>query len=403
MQYGKTDGRMFYHLVQSFSPDEKITPDLAHKIAIEFAHQQFKCYEVLIGTHIDKGHIHSHFVINSVNAETGKKYHPDNNEIQRLRNASDELCLKYGLSIITNPSKNPVKQMSPREYRAAIKCESWKVILAIAIDDTMKYAKSKKDFINLMKQKGYEVKWTDERKYITYTCPNNMKCRDIKLHDEKYLKGNMEYEFERRKKVMGRYEGLNENSTDTTKLYDSNRAELERNNRLPEDSNIIDEINIGQTADNGYGLADERYDSRAERSDFRQFIQDRNSNGGFQAEHCIDSNNLQYGCEEHSEFNRITGWESEYEFFRELISREAESESISERTEITELDTTQHTNSVNDSFYLLGNLATIISNQRKFHRKSVKLSRKEMEKRLAHGQRISNEEYNEVDEQDMTM
>ena len=51
------------------------------------------------------------------------------------------------------------------------------------------------DFISEMRKLGYEITWTDERKYITFTCPNKMKCRDIKLHDEKYLKENIEYEL----------------------------------------------------------------------------------------------------------------------------------------------------------------------------------------------------------------
>ena len=73
MRYGKTDGRMFYHLVQSFSPEENITPETAHEIALRFAEEQFHEYEVLVATHTDKAHIHSHFIINSVSCENGYK------------------------------------------------------------------------------------------------------------------------------------------------------------------------------------------------------------------------------------------------------------------------------------------------------------------------------------------
>ncbi len=64
---------------------------------------------------------------------------------------------------------------------------------------TTKLANHAKEFIDEMKKNGYEVLWTDERKYITYTCPNGMKCRDIKLHQEKYRKEKMELEFELRR------------------------------------------------------------------------------------------------------------------------------------------------------------------------------------------------------------
>ena len=201
MQYGKTDGRMFYHLIQSFHPDENITPEKAHQIALQWATEQFKGYEVVVSTHVDREHIHSHLVINSVNSETGYKYHADKNELQRLRDESDKLCLKYGLSVI-KPQNKKVKPMSVREYRCADKGQSWKLALAMAIDEAMCYAVSREHFIQLMENEGYEVLWTDSRKNVTYTTPNGMKCRDSKLHEEKYLKEKMKNEFRIRKEII---------------------------------------------------------------------------------------------------------------------------------------------------------------------------------------------------------
>ena len=189
IQYGKTAGRIFYHLIQSFHPDENITPEKAHQMAVRFASEQFKGYETVVSTHVDQEHIHSHFVINSVNFETGYKYHADKNELQRLRNESDKLCLEYGLSVI-KPKDKKIKPMSAREYRSADKGQSWKLALAMAIDDAMCYAVSREHFIELMENEGYEVKWTDSRKNITYTAPNGMKCRDSRLHEEKITEKN---------------------------------------------------------------------------------------------------------------------------------------------------------------------------------------------------------------------
>lgn len=209
LRYKKADGRMYYHLLQAFHPDENLTPETAHEIALRFAEENFPGYEVLVATHVDRNHIHSHLVINSVNAESGYKYHSDNKEIQRLRDSSDKLCLKYGLSVIESaPSKT--KGMSSREYRSADKGRSWKLDLAMAIDEAMCYAVSKEHFIQLMELEGYQVKWSDTRKYITYTCPNGMKCRDNKLHEEKYLKEVMTDEFRIRKKIAKRIEGSGE-------------------------------------------------------------------------------------------------------------------------------------------------------------------------------------------------
>ena len=210
LQYRKTSGRQFYHIMQSFHPDEPITPETAHEIALRFAEENFPGYEVLVATHVDRNHIHSHFVVNSVNAETGLKFHSDNNEIQRLRDASDRLCLEYGLSVVVPKSKK-VKGMSTAEYHTAEKGQSWKLDLAIAIDEAMRYAVSKEHFIELMEMEGYEVKWQSNHKYITYTCPNGRPCRDNKLHEEKYLKENMEDEFRIREKIISRLEGTGEN------------------------------------------------------------------------------------------------------------------------------------------------------------------------------------------------
>lgn len=210
LHYKKADGRMYYHLLQSFHPDEILTPETAHEIAIRFAEENFPGYEVLVATHVDRNHIHSHMVINSVNAENGYKYHSDNKEIQRLRDYSDKLCLEYGLSIIESaPSKT--KGMSAREYRAADKGQSWKLNLAMAIDEAMCYAVSREHFIELMELEGYQVNWSDTRKYITYTCPNGMKCRDNKLHEEKYLKEAMVNEFRIREIITKRIESSGEN------------------------------------------------------------------------------------------------------------------------------------------------------------------------------------------------
>ena len=83
---------------------------------MKFASEQFQGYEVLVATHVDKAHIHSHFIINSVNSDTGNKYHADKDEIQKLRNASDKLCLEYGLTVV-EPVHREVKPMSAAEYQ----------------------------------------------------------------------------------------------------------------------------------------------------------------------------------------------------------------------------------------------------------------------------------------------
>ena len=185
----------FYHYVQSFSPNEEITGALAHQVAREFAEQAWPDSEVLIATHIDAEHIHSHFIVNAVCYKSGKMLRQGPNTLSGLRTLSDGLCLKYSLSVLPKQQQRKAKGMSSREYRSAAKGESWKFRLINAIDQCMRYASTREEFISLMESEGYQVRWTDSRKNTTYTTPTGMKCRDDRLHDEKYTKEVMEYEF----------------------------------------------------------------------------------------------------------------------------------------------------------------------------------------------------------------
>lgn len=202
--HGKMDGINFYQYVQSFSPAENITPRQAHDVAKEFAVRAWPGSEVLVTTHCDAKHIHSHFIINSVNFETGLKLRQDPNTLKYLRQVSDDICQTHGFSVLPKYEGGGQK-MSAREYRAAQKGQSWKFRLMYDIGQTMKSVASKEDFIILMQRKGYEVKWTEERKDITFTCPNGMKCRGSRLHHERYLKGSFENEFKLRKQQYDRY------------------------------------------------------------------------------------------------------------------------------------------------------------------------------------------------------
>ena len=192
--HGKDNGVFFYHYAQSFSPTEKITPEQAHEIALEFAEKAWPGHEVLVATHCDKEHIHSHFVINSVGFESGMKLRQLPSTLKKLRKISDEICIAHGLSVL-QPYEGGGRSVSSREYRARLRGNSWKQRLANDIDKAMEYSGSKDEFIRSMSILGYHMTWTDERKYLTFHCPNGKSCRDIRLHDEKYLKDNIEREL----------------------------------------------------------------------------------------------------------------------------------------------------------------------------------------------------------------
>lgn len=187
--YNKTDGRQFIHFTHSYSSEElDLSPELAHEISLKLVNQErFEGFQILVSTHVDKEHIHSHFIINTVNEETGLKWQQSNKELEDLKKYSNELCKDYGLkySFPSPEKKEQSESMSSGEYRAKEKNQSWKTEAFYTINDCRKTAISKEDFINKLENLGYKVRWEDSRKNITFTLPNGRKLNNDKLHPPK--------------------------------------------------------------------------------------------------------------------------------------------------------------------------------------------------------------------------
>lgn len=198
----------FYHYTQAFHPEENITGAAAHKLATEFAEKAWPGCEVLVATHTDADHIHSHFIVNAVRPDNGKMLRQGPTTLRHLRELSDELCMQYGYSVLPSQRQKKTDGLSAREYRSAAKGQSWKFLLMNTIENCMRYAGSREEFIRLMESEGYQVKWTKDRKSITYTTPQGRKCRDDRLHGNKFWKEVMEREFRIREEIFhGRIDG----------------------------------------------------------------------------------------------------------------------------------------------------------------------------------------------------
>ena len=156
-ELGKTGGRQCYHIIQSFKPGE-ITPELALELAKGFAAEYLPGYEVVIGTHTDRGHVHSHILFNSVNAQTGEKYHVSTREYYRqIRAISDRLCRKHGLSVILEGQ--PTKAVSYIEWlRQSRGQPTFRSMLEADLRDAIEDANDIGHFFMIMEHKGYEIK-----------------------------------------------------------------------------------------------------------------------------------------------------------------------------------------------------------------------------------------------------
>ena len=305
------DGIRFYHFVQSFKIGEDISPQEANEIGMELA-KIFGNREVIVATHIDKDHLHNHIVVCAYNLESGLKLHYNKYFLSDLRQKSDEICRAHGLNILKKYNPNVKSQrLGPKEYRAALNGNSWKMALRSTIDFCMTRAGSKEEFQSLMKKYGYDMVWTAERKYITYICPTQdgkeRKVRDIKLNDEKYLKENMEHEFRIRTELYGQAQGEEYTADDTRGIAggtdgtgDSDGADQHRG---------MDEAH-GSGTQNGGSVSgvvgtESGFVKRGEQ------IHREDDEGGRGAERGNGS-----GSEQGDEGSNRTGWESERESCR---------------------------------------------------------------------------------------
>ena len=170
-QFNKEDKYIAWHGYQSFKPDE-VTPELCHEIGVKLAKQMWgDRFQVIVSTHLDKDYLHNHFCFNSVSFLDGKKYNYSKSEMQRLRNLSDELCKEYRLSVIEN---SQTKAPSRTLYFAEKNNEPTKYnLMRTAIDEAIKISPTPKEFVKIMRKKGYIVDINPQRKYATIRSVND--------------------------------------------------------------------------------------------------------------------------------------------------------------------------------------------------------------------------------------
>lgn len=179
--YGKTNGRSCFHYVQSFAPDEKVTPELVHQIGCELVAKckKFTGFQAVIATHIDREHIHNHIVFNSVRMTDGKKMQSSKADLKALKALSDECCMQHGLTItekgktFAGAEREEVSTSKTGSYRVLIAAkngnvDSWVADIAVTVLENKYLAVSREDFCERMNKAGIEVKWTDGRKNITF-------------------------------------------------------------------------------------------------------------------------------------------------------------------------------------------------------------------------------------------
>ena len=308
--YHKTDGVLFYHMVQSFPKGEAVDPVTAHAAALKLA-EYYEGYEVLVCTHTDREHIHSHFLINSVNFDTGRKLHIAKEQLQELRQRNDMVCKEFSLPVFQpREQKQKTKTMTIGEYHTAARGQSKKLQLMNIINDCMRHASNREEFIALMESEGYKVRWEKSRKNITYTTPSGWQCRDRLLFGDKYLKENMEYEFRIREEIIyGRAVGEEPSCTDSA---DHISADCTEHAATP--GTGADTYSRSASHERGLeGSAERPLHAGLPRRETDQLSEKGQRTAGTAPDPDADGRAAESG--EASGTNEQTGWEAEREFF----------------------------------------------------------------------------------------
>ena len=163
-RFGRTEGVQAYHLIQSFQPGE-ITPELAHEIGNQFAKRYLEGFEVIVGTHVDKAHVHNHIIFNSVSDRDGHKYHSSPaSYFREIRGLSDALCREYGLSVIDEPSKRVLTYVEWRMQKLGIRTQ--RQLVDRDVEECLSLAMDVGGFYALMEDRGYTIQ--HRSKYPTF-------------------------------------------------------------------------------------------------------------------------------------------------------------------------------------------------------------------------------------------
>lgn len=211
--WSKLDGRSYDHYVQSFAPDEEVSPEKAHAIAVAWAQTEFPDFEVVIATHTDTRHLHSHVLVNSVSYVDGHKLHTSAAWLDQAKRHSDELCRSHSLSITrqgydfegfkrTAPTIWSKENYHLMERARRGEIDSYIYDIYIKTRAARAFSTSRDEYITTLASQGISVRWTDTRKDITYTDPSGHRVRSSRLEKitgTPQSKETIEEEFQRRR------------------------------------------------------------------------------------------------------------------------------------------------------------------------------------------------------------
>ena len=170
------------HYIQSFDPKDNISPELAHRIGKAFALKVFGSEsQVVIATHVDKKHIHTHFILNTYGVD-GHKFNDNKETLQKIREQSDRVCLAFGIKSIET-KRGVSKNIDYNEWEHKQRGTSWKEKIRAEIDRLVGFVNNVEELLAELEHLGYTVK---RGKYISVKAPEQQRAVRLKTFGEDY-------------------------------------------------------------------------------------------------------------------------------------------------------------------------------------------------------------------------
>ena len=163
-----------HHIIQSFSPDDNLTPEQVHEIGRQtMLELTGGNYEFVIATHTDKDHLHNHIILNTTNTSTLKKFRWEKKTLKNLRAISDKYAARYGAKIIEPTMKN-----SYTKYSAWRRQNNYRFEIKDRLDFLLKHSLSLEDF----KQKAValDLQVDFSGKFVKYKLLDHPQQRNVR-------------------------------------------------------------------------------------------------------------------------------------------------------------------------------------------------------------------------------
>ncbi len=215
--------RVSYHVIQSFSPDDKISPEQANEIGKRLCEELYPDFQCVISTHIDRGHIHNHISINAISLDGRKLDDRLANEkegLYGLSDTSDKIASEYGCYIMP---KRVFSKIKNKDYYHQYKEQTWKQKIKEDVEPLIYKCTNLDELLEELSILGYEVK---RGKHISVKITGMQRYARLSTIDEKYSNQNLYNYYKEQNNVQLKGIIVLKNNFNSSLLFKANESKI---------------------------------------------------------------------------------------------------------------------------------------------------------------------------------